>query len=98
MDHKKKKGLFTGRNVILMLLILCVVISGILVIREQMEKKRQREEEERLRQLAYSDLDAALLLGVETTIQEMKDRRLPVHQSTLRAQAWLREHGVTTEG
>ena len=58
MDHKKKKGLFTGRNVILMLLILCVVISGILVIREQMEKKRQREEEERLRQLAAQTTEA----------------------------------------
>jgi nicotinate-nucleotide adenylyltransferase len=53
---------------------------------------------ERLRELAYSDLDRALLLGVETTIQEMKDRSLPVHKSTLRAQAWLREQGVTTEG
>ena len=43
MDHKKKKGLFTGRNVILMLLILCVVISGILVIREQMEKMGKQD-------------------------------------------------------
>ena len=51
-----------------------------------------------VRELAYSNLDAALLLGVETTIQEMRDRNLSVHSSTLRAQAWLRDHGVTTEG
>ena len=63
-----------------------------------MEPNRDFEGVDRLRELAYRNLDAALLLGVETTIQEMKDRNLLVHQSTLRAQAWLREHGVTTEG
>ena len=73
-------------------------LEKILYVADYMEPNRDFDGVERLRQLAYSDLDAALLLGVETTIQEMKDRRLPVHQSTLRAQAWLREHGVTTEG
>ena len=52
---------------------------------------------ERLRTLAYQDLDKALLLGVETTVQEMVDRKLPIHTKTLLAQQWLREHGVTTE-
>ena len=37
---------------------------------------------EELRRLAYEDLDRALLLGVETTIQEMRDRRLPIHTNT----------------
>ena len=52
---------------------------------------------ERLRELAYRDLDQALLLGVETTIQEMKERDLPIHRNTLQAQSWLKEHGVTIE-
>ena len=73
-------------------------LEKILYVADYMEPNRTFEGVERLRELAYRDLDAALLLGVETTIQEMKDRSLPVHQSTLRAQAWLREHGVTTEG
>lgn len=73
-------------------------LEKILYVADYMEPNRTFDGVERLRQLAYSDLDAALLLGVETTIQEMKDRNLPVHRSTLRAQAWLREHGVTTEG
>ncbi|NBI09656.1 nicotinate (nicotinamide) nucleotide adenylyltransferase [Colidextribacter sp. OB.20] len=73
-------------------------LEKILYVADYMEPNRTFEGVERLRELAYRDLDAALLLGVETTIQEMKDRNLPVHQSTLRAQAWLREHGVTTEG
>ncbi|MCI8303376.1 MAG: nicotinate (nicotinamide) nucleotide adenylyltransferase [Lawsonibacter sp.] len=72
-------------------------LEKILYVADYMEPNRTFEGVERLRRLAYSNLDAALLLGVETTIQEMKDRSLPVHQSTLRAQAWLRERGVTTE-
>ena len=73
-------------------------LEKILYVADYMEPNRSFDGVERLRELAYSDLDRALLLGVETTIQEMKDRSLPVHKSTLRAQAWLREQGVTTEG
>lgn len=73
-------------------------LEKILYVADYMEPNRSFAGVERLRRLAYSDLDKALLLGVETTIQEMKDRKLPVHRSTLRAQAWLREQGVTTEG
>ena len=73
-------------------------LEKILYVADYMEPNRSFDGVERLRQLAYSDLDKALLLGVETTIQEMKDRNLPVHRSTLCAQAWLREQGVTTEG
>ncbi len=73
-------------------------LEKILYVADYMEPNRTFDGVERLRELAYSDLDKALLLGVETTIQEMKDRSLPVHTSTLRARAWLRGHGVTTEG
>lgn len=72
-------------------------LEKILYVADYMEPNRDFEGVERLRELAYRDLDKALLLGVETTIQEMKDRKLPVHKKTLQAQAWLREHGVTTE-
>ena len=73
-------------------------LEKILYVADYMEPNRSFDGVERLRELAYSNLDAALLLGVETTIQEMRDRNLSVHSSTLRAQAWLRDHGVTTEG
>ena len=72
-------------------------LEKILYVADYMEPNRDFEGVERLRELAYRDLDQALLLGVETTIQEMKDRELPVHKNTIQAQAWLREHGVTTE-
>ena len=73
-------------------------LEKILYVADYMEPNRSFDGVERLRELAYQNLDSALLLGVETTIQEMKDRSLPVHQNTLRAQNWLRVHGVTTEG
>ena len=71
-------------------------LEKILYVADYMEPNRDFEGVERLRELAYQDLDKALLLGVEMTIQEMKDRGLEVHRNTLQAQAWLREHGVTT--
>lgn len=73
-------------------------LEKILYVADYMEPNRAFDGVERLRELAYQDLDRALLLGVETTVQEMEDRQLPVHQNTLQALAWLREHGVTTEG
>ena len=60
-----------------------------------MEPNRDFEGVERLRALAYEDLDRALLLGVETTIQEMIDRQLPIHSNTLAARDWLTAHGVS---
>ena len=73
-------------------------LEKILYVADYMEPNRDFEGVERLRELAYTDLDKALLLGVETTVQEMKDRELPTHTNTLQALAWLRDHGVTTEG
>lgn len=72
-------------------------LEKILYVADYMEPNRDFEGVERLRALAYQDLDKALLLGVETTIQEMVDRKLTVHTNTLQARDWLRGHGVTTE-
>ncbi len=72
-------------------------LEKILYVADYIEPNRDFEGVERLRKLAYEDLDRALLLGVETTIQEMKDRRLPIHRKTLLARDWLRSRGVRTE-
>ena len=73
------------------------LLEKIIYIADYIEPNRDFEGVEELRRLAYEDLDRALLLGVETTIQEMRDRRLPIHTNTLRARDWLREHGTKTE-
>ena len=72
-------------------------LEKILYMADYIEPNRNFDGVERLRALAYQDLDKALLLGVETTVQEMVDRKLPIHTKTLLAQQWLRQHGVTTE-
>lgn len=73
------------------------LLEKILYMADYIEPNRDFDGVERLRALAYQDLDKALLLGVETTIQEMEERRLPIHRKTLLARDWLRQHGVTTE-
>ena len=73
------------------------LLEKIIYMADYIEPNRDFEGVERLRHLAYTDLDKALLLGVETTIQEMQERRLPIHQKTIEARTWLRANGVTTE-
>ena len=72
-------------------------LEKIIYIADYMEPNRDFDGVERLRHLAYTDLDKAMLLGVEMTIQEMQQRQVPIHTNTLQARDWLRQHGVTTE-
>lgn len=73
------------------------LLEKIIYVADYMEPNRDFEGVEDLRTLAYQNLDSALLMGVEMTIEEMKERNLPVHHRTLEARDWLRDHGVTTE-
>ena len=74
-------------------------LEKILYLADYIEPNRDFDGVERLRALAYEDIDRALLLGVETTIQEMEERGLPIHKKTLMARDWLTGHGVRlTEG
>lgn len=65
------------------------LLDKILYIADYMEPNRDFPGVERLRKLAYEDLDAAVLAGCETSIQEMEDRGLLVHQNTIAARDWL---------
>ena len=69
----------------------------IIYMADYIEPNRDFAGVERLRALSYKDLDKALLLGVETTIQEMEERGLPIHKRTLMARDWLLAAGVTIE-
>ena len=71
------------------------LLEKVLYMADYIEPNRDFEGVDRLRKLAYEDLDRALLLGVETTIAEMEERRLPIHRSTLKARQWLLDRGVT---
>ena len=66
------------------------LLEKLLYIADYMETTRAFPGVERLRALAYEDLDAAVLLGCEMSIQEMAERGLPVHPNTVKARDWLR--------
>ena len=72
-------------------------LEKIVYVADYMEPNRDFEGVDRLRRLAYEDLDKAMLLGLEMTIQEMEERGVPVHTRTIEARDWLTAHGVTTE-
>ena len=73
------------------------LLEKIIYMADYIEPNRDFEGVEHLRALSYEDLDKALLLGVETTIQEMEERGLPIHKRTLMARDWLLAAGVTIE-
>ena len=66
------------------------LLEKILYIADYMEPNRDFPGVERLRELAYQDLDQAVLLGNEMSIQEMEERGLPVHPNTVQSRDWLR--------
>ena len=47
---------------------------------------------EELRKLCYEDLDAALQMGLEMSIEELRERGVPIHRNTQGALDWLLEH------
>lgn len=65
------------------------LLDKILYVADYMEPTRSFPGVEQLRALAYQDLDAAVLMGCELSIQEMTDRKLPVHTNTIQAREWL---------
>ncbi len=68
------------------------LLEKILYIADYMEPTRDFPGVERLRALAYEDLDAAVCLGCEMSIEEMAERGLPVHPNTVKARDWLKTH------
>lgn len=65
-------------------------LEQILYVADYMEPCRDFEGVEHLRELAYSDLEGAVALGCEMSIQDMEERHQPVHHNTLEALDWLR--------
>lgn len=65
------------------------LLEKILYIADYMEPTRDFEGVEKLRELAYVDLDAAVLLGTEMSVEEMAQLGSPIHPNTLAARDWL---------
>jgi len=73
------------------------LLEKILYVADYMEPNREFEGVDRLRDLAYTDLDSALLLGLEMTVLDMEVRCKRIHPMTWEARNWLKAHGVTIE-
>ena len=67
------------------------LLEKILYMADYIEPCRSFDGVEQLRAMAYTDLDRAMLMGVEATVEDMTRRGSPIHVNTLQAQAWFRE-------
>lgn len=67
------------------------VLEKILYLADYMEPHRDFPGVEKLRALAYVDLDAAVALGCEMSIEEMREKGRPVHPNTQAALDSLRK-------
>ena len=71
------------------------MLEKIVYMADYIEPNRDFDGVDRLRKLAYTDLDQAMLMGVEDSIRDMERRGVPIHTNTLQARDWLRRQGVT---
>ncbi len=67
------------------------LLEKIIYMADYMEPNRDFDGVEQLRQLAFSNLDEALRLGIEMTIEDMESYHSPIHPNTLEAGDWLRD-------
>lgn len=65
------------------------LLEQVLYLADYMEPCRSFEGVEDLRHLAYTDLTAALLMGLDMSVDEMKERGRTLHPRTSEARAWL---------
>jgi nicotinate-nucleotide adenylyltransferase len=66
------------------------LLEKILYIADYMEPTRDFPGVERLRELAYTDLNAAGALGAQMSVDEMTQRGSPIHPNTLAARDFLK--------
>ena len=64
-------------------------LEKILYIADYMEPTRDFDGVEKLRALVYEDLDAAVRLGLEMSVEELTERGVPVHPNTAEALRFL---------
>jgi len=69
------------------------MLEKVIYLADYIEPTRDFDGVEPLRALAYEDMDKALLMGMDMTIEEMKQRGNPVHRNTQAARDWLKAGG-----
>ena len=65
------------------------LLEKIIYVADYMEPNRDFPGVERLRELAFSDIDGALKLGLEMTLEHLNRQGAEVSPASARALAWL---------
>ena len=65
------------------------LLEKIIYVADYMEPNRDFPGVEKLRELAFSDIDAALKLGLEMTLQHLANQGAEVSPESREALAWL---------
>ena len=68
------------------------LLQKIIYVADYMEPNRNFPGVEKLRELAYTDMDAALKLGLEMTLEHLKNQGNEVSPESREALAWLNRH------
>lgn len=67
----------------------------IMYLADYIEPTRDFDGLSRLRNLAYADIDSAMLLGLEMSLEDLRQRGIVPHEKTQQAIDWLRkEKGI----
>ena len=69
------------------------LLEKIIYVADYMEPNRDFPGVERLRELAFTDLDAALTLGLEMTLEHLGEQGVAVSPASRDALAWLNQKG-----
>ena len=67
------------------------LLEKIIYMADYIEPNRDFEGVDTLRALAYEDLDRAMLLGLEMSLEDIAEQGNPVHENTLAARAWFQK-------
>lgn len=70
------------------------LLEQIIYMADYIEPTREFPGVERLRALAYEDLTAAMILGLEMGLEELRERGTEPHPNSLAALKWFRERGT----
>jgi len=68
------------------------LLEKIIYIADYIEPTRDFEGVDELRRLAYEDINAAVLRGLQMSLEELEHRDFSPHENTVKALKWLEEH------
>ena len=71
-------------------------LEKVLYLADYIEPTREFPGVDRLRELAYADLDKAMVLGLEMSLEDLRADGITPHPNTMNALAWYKHRGETT--